>query len=529
MYGSFRGRLLPALLFLCGTSAWCAGPIFNVLDYGAHNDGSAIATNAFRSAIAAAKAVGGGTVFVPAGNYITGPIQLASNLTLDIDAGATLRFRPIPNMPLMKGRSEGTDAITPVPLVGGSNVENVSITGRGTILTLQSDWREFAPFGSGRALWQSILQRLNMKQPVPEEDYQKAALSFRPVSVGFVNSKNVLLQGVHIMGSVGWTVHMLYSEKVNIRNVIIESFDPPGRDGIDIDSCRDVIISNCYLDTGDDSICLKSGRDADGLRVNRPTENVTITNCVIHRGHAGVGVGSETSGGIRNVVASNIACKGTERGIRIKSTRGRGAVVEDLRFDNWTMEDVPEAIHVTGYYSISPQEPASERTPVFRDIAISNVTIKNSHQVANIEGLPEMPISGLRISNVIASGKNGIRAYNTTALELHNIQVDSERGPAVMIRDAKDLELDGVTSRKPLAEMPVIRLDHCPGAIVRNSRAFPGTGTFLSVSSGELKTLALTGNILNNARKATAESTTDYWEIIPASAAQTMAATRRAK
>jgi polygalacturonase len=279
-----------------------------------------------------------------------------------------------------------------------------------------------------------------------------------------------------------------------------------------------VIISNCYLDTGDDDICLKSGRDADGLRVNRPTENVTITNCVMHRGHGGVAIGSETSGGIRNVVASNIVCKGTERGIRIKSTRGRGAVIENLRFDNWTMEDVPEAIHVTGYYSFTPLEPVSERTPVFRDIAISNMTIKNSHQVANIEGLPELPMSGIRISDVIATGRNGIRAYNTTSLELHNVQVDAGREPAFLIRDSKDLELDGVTSRKPLADMPVIRLDHCPGAIVRGSRVFAGTGTFLSVASGELKSVALVGNTLGGARKATEETATDYWGM-PAPAA----------
>jgi hypothetical protein len=175
------------------------------------------------------------------------------------------------------------------------------------------------------------------------------------------------------------------------------------------------------------------------------------------------------------------------------------------------MEDVPEAIHVTGYYSFTPLEPVSERTPVFRDIAISHLTIKNSHQVANIEGLPEMPISGLRISDVIASGRNGIRAYNTVALELHNVQVDTGRGPAFLIRDSKDLELDGVTSRKPLPDMPVVRLDNCPGAIVRGSRAFAGSGTFLATAPGELNSLTLTGNTLNRARKATEEVATDYW------------------
>jgi hypothetical protein len=367
--------------------------------------------------------------------------------------------------------------------------------------------------GAGRGMWPGILQRLNLKQPVPPEDYQKAAANFRPAFIGTSESKNVLIEGIHILGSPGWTVHILYSEKVVIRDVTIETFEVPGRDGIDIDSCKDVMISNCYLDTGDDSICLKSGKDADGLRVNRPTENVTITNCVVHHGHGAVAIGSETSGGIRNVVASNIVCKGTERGIRIKSTRGRGAAIENLRFENWTMEDVPEAIHVNSYYSILPQEPVSERTPIFRDIAISGMIIKNSHVIANIEGLPEMPISGLRISDVVAYGRNGLRAYNTSALEPHKVQINVTRGPAFLIRDSKDLELDDVTTRQPVEGSPVIRLDHCPGAILRGSRAFAGTGTFLSVSPGELHGLGLEGNLLGGARKASEESSTDFWGI----------------
>jgi polygalacturonase len=510
MYECYRNRLLPALLLLTGANAWGAGPVFNILDYGARNDGSASATAAIRSAIQAAKAAGGGTVFVPAGKYVTGPIELVSNLVLHIDAGATLWFQASSEPPLMKGRWLGTECITPMPLIGGANLENVAITGRGTVTTAQEDWRKLASLPEATGFWTSVLQRLELKQPVPAEDFQKAARSFRPMFIGTTESRNVLIEGIRILGAPYWAIHVLYSEKVVIRDVAIETYGA-GADGIDIDSCRDVRISNCYLDTGDDSICLKSGKDADGRRVNRPTENVTITNCVVHHGHGGVALGSETSGGIRNVVASNIVCKGTEKGVRIKSTRGRGGVVENIRFQNWTMEDVGEGIHVTGYYRTTPQEPASERTPVFRNIAISNMTIKDSPIVINIEGLPEMPISGLRISDVIASGKNGMRAYNTLALELHNVQVNAERGPAFLIRDSKDLELDGVSTRKPLADMPVIRLDHCPGAIVRGSRAFADTGTFLSVAPGELKSVALVGDTLGGARKATEETPTDFW------------------
>ncbi|MGA7238593.1 MAG: glycoside hydrolase family 28 protein [Bryobacteraceae bacterium] len=514
MYERFRSLFLPALFLVTSASAWSAGPVFNILDYGARNDGSASATGAIRSAIEAAKAVGGGTVFVPAGKYITGPIQLISNLTLNIDSGATMEVQATSELPFWKGRSEGTDATTLMPLISGANLENVAITGRGTIITSQAEWRKLLPPGDGRAGWTDVLRRLNLKQPVPAEDYQKAAPFLVHVFVGFTESKNILIDGIHILGAPGWTVHILYSEKVIIRNVNIETVDIPGRDGIDIDSSRDVIISNCFLDTGDDDICLKSGKDADGRRVNRPTENVTITNCVMHRGHGAVAIGSETSGSIRNVTASNIVCQGTEKGVRIKSARGRGAIMENFRFSNWTMENVGTAIHVTGYYGQGGPEPVSERTPIVRDIGISNMTIKNSPVVISVEGLSELPVSGLRISDVTGTGAIGMRAAHTVGMELHNVQIDAESGPAFLIQDSKDLELDDVSSRKPLPDMPIVRLDHSPGAIVRNSRVFAGTGTFLSVGPGELKTVAQAGNLVSGARKATEETATDYWGML---------------
>jgi polygalacturonase len=300
---------------------------------------------------------------------------------------------------------------------------------------------------------------------------------------------------------------------VVIRDVTIETFPGVNTDGMDIDSSQDVLISNCYLDTGDDAICLKSGKDADGLRVNRPTANVAITNCTVHHGHGAVVLGSETSGGFHNIVASNIVCQGTEKGVRIKSTRGRGGVIENVRFDHWTMDSVKEAINVTNYYTRGPEEPVSQRTPVFRNIAISNMTINHSPLMINIEGLVEMPVTGLQIGNVIASGTVGMRAHDTLAMELHNVQVNPETGTAFLVRDSKELEMDQVSTRTPVAGSPVVRLDRCPGATVRASRAFAGTGTFLAVAPGELKSIVLEGNTLGNARKATEENADDIWKL----------------
>jgi hypothetical protein len=407
------------------------------------------------------------------------------------------------------------------------NVENVTITGRGVVTTDNAEWTKLMGRPQGVAggafgpVWEALRTGLETKTPAPEEEYVKAAPYLRPAFIRFMESKNVLVEGIHMVGSSFWTIHMLYSANVVIRDVTLETYPGAFTGGIYIDSSRDVRIANCYVDTGDDAIVLKSGKDADGRRVNRPTENVTITNCVVHHGSGAVVLGSEMSGGIRNVVASTIVCQGTQMGINIKSDRGRGGVVENIRLDNWTMDDVGRAINVSQYYvhegNVTATPPrASERTPVFRNISISNMNIIRCRAAVgyepappvmiNIEGLPEMPISGLRISNVTASGKSGLKVHDTVALQLHDVEVNADSGPTFLIRNSKDLELDGVSTRQPLAGVPVVRLDRCPGAIVRASRAFAGTGTFLSTPPGELKDIVLQGNVLDSAQKPTEES-----------------------
>ncbi len=520
---SISPRIRPLLVFLglIAVSVSCVSQVFNIVDYGARKDGTTRATGAIRAAIQAAKAAGGGTVYIPAGTFVTGPIELVSNLVLHIEAGATLRF-PAELVPFTRGRHQGIDCITPVPLIGGRDLENVTITGRGVITTDNAEWMKIMGRSPGSAAgpnWARLLESLERKTPATEEEYEKAAPELRPPLIQTMSCRNVLIEGIHIIGSAMWPIHLLYTENAVVQDVIVETFPGVHTGGIYIDSSRDIRIANCYIDTGDDGIVLKSGKDADGLRVNRPTENVSITNCTVHRAHGAVVLGSEIAGGIRNVVASNITCKGTQMGVRIKSRRGRGGVIEDVRFDHWTMEDVGQAINVTNFYAMegeskTSEQPVSNRTPVFRNIAISHMTISNARVVMNIDGLPEMPIEGLHISDVIASGKIGVKAANTTALELHNVQVNTKSGPAFLVRNSKELDLDGVSTRKPLAESPVIRLDSCPGALVRNCRVFAGTGTFLSVPPGQLKNIVLEGNVLGTARHPKVEAVAEFWQTI---------------
>jgi polygalacturonase len=487
-------------LFLFAASLAAAPGNFNVLDYGAKNDGSANATTSIRNAIQACAKAGGGTVYFPAGTYDTGAIQLVSNLTLSIEAGATLRFHTdLADYPLVKSRYEGTEAIAPAPLIGGENLENVTITGRGTLTTDNAAWVAKTNIPEARKMWENIQERLEKHETVPEADYRKASPFMRPSFIRPMNGKNILIEGVHIVGSSMWTLHILYCENVVIRNVIVETYPGRNTDGIDIDSSREVRISDSFLTTGDDAICLKSGKDADGRRVNRPTENVAITNCTIRHGHGAVVLGSETAGGIRNVVASNIVSQNTDKGVRIKSGRGRGGTVENIRFDNWIIEDpAGAAIEVTNYYTRVPNEPVSARTPIFRNIAISRMTVNRAPVAVSIEGLPEMPIAGLRLMDIVATAKAGLRAFNTTGLELHNMLVNPAEGPAFLIRQSADLELDALQSK---SGAPTIRLDNCSGSIIRAGR-------------GALSTNAAKVRLFESDLTSNEDASVDYWENI---------------
>jgi polygalacturonase len=515
-----RQSLSACALLVCLAAAGAAQgapdarAFFNVLDYGAKRDGSGSSTAAFRAAIQACAKAGGGTVFVPAGHYTSGAIELVSNLTFFVDSGAVIRFAANRDeYPMVQGRFEGTEMRTPAAMIGGRNLENVTITGRGTLVADNAEWRQLAMSPASRTALNEVLALIERKQPVPDDKRQASEMALRPDFIRPVESKNILIEGIHILSSPMWVLHILYCENVVIHNVIVESFPGANTDGVDIDSSRHVRISDSYFDTGDDAICIKSGKDADGLRVNRITEDVAITNCTIHRGHGAVVLGSETSGGIRNVVASNIVAQGTDRGIRIKSTRGRGGLLENIRFDNWVIEDTPDpAIEITNYYTRAPEEPVSARTPVFRNFAISNVTINRCKTAVSIEGLPEMPVEGLRLTDIVANAKEGLRAFNTNGLELHNVRINAESGPAFLIRDAVNLDLDGVQTRAPKTDAPVVRLDRVKNASVRNSIVWPGTGIFLSLAP-DAKLISLANDFSGAATPSKTEDL-DYWKAI---------------
>ena len=503
---------LNATLLACALAAGSApgsvgqvaggGAVFDITAYGAKLDASAPATEAFAKAIAAAKAAGGGTVFVPAGHYQSGPIELVSHLRLEFDPGAVVTF-PAQMLPLTKGRQQGVETLTPVPLIGGHDLEDVQVVGGGTLVTSQADWTKLhgrkqatatSPGSANGDNWEKLLLDLEAHKAIPEAEYRAAAQELRPSFLRFMNSKDVLVDGLHFEGAAMWTIHLLYTQYAVVRNVVIETYPGVQTDGIVVDSSRFVHLTDDYIDTGDDGIVIKSGKDADGLRVNRPTEDVTITGCTVHHAHGAVTIGSETSGGVRNIVASNMTAVDTEAGIRIKSRRGRGGVVSNLRFSNWTMRNVGTAIDVTNFYIMEGETkesrvamPKGPGTPGFENIAIDGVTIDGAKQLIDVDGLPESPIDGLRISDVIGTGTVGAHLVHASGMELHNVQLNVAKGPAFLVEDSPEAEFDHVASRSLPKDEPVLRIERSEGLIVRDSRTFSGVGSGVLVSVGSQK------------------------------------------
>jgi polygalacturonase len=472
IHTSFTRRAACALACLAASFLATLGSAatVNVLDFGAVPDGTTKNTAAIAKAIAAVKQAGGGTLVFPAGRYLSGSIHLESNLTLQLEAGAVLLYSGDPaDSPLVPSRWECTTAWTHGPLIYANGKQNITITGRGTIDGQGQNW--WRPERSAdpkrvelarvaREAWRALYARIEAGETVTEKDFELAAKFIRPSLVVPYECKNILIEGITITNSPMWLLHTFYSENITVRGVSFISEGPNG-DGYDIDSCRNVRISDCYFDTGDDCIVIKSGRDNDGRRINRPTELVTITNCIMHRGHGAVTIGSETSGGIRDITASNIVCRGTDRGIRLKTQRGRGNVIENCRFDNFVIIDAPrEAIQITSNYGRTEPEPRSERTPTYRNIAISNITVVNAATVVQISGLAEQAIEQVRMTDITGTGKRGFVCDAAEDLELHDIRIDAAEGAPFTFSNSRGLLLDNIGTSTRAALTDIVKMEN---------------------------------------------------------------------
>lgn len=431
------------LMLLC--SIQVSAERVDMKSIGAKADGKSINTKLIHTTITRLNAAGGGTLFFPAGTYLTGPIRMKSNITIELEAGATLLFSDNFDdyLPFVEVRHEGVMMQSFSPLIYAVDAENITIKGEGTLSGQgKTWWTEF--FNVLVDLRDNGMRTVNKYQGMWEKANDVKALYvetnedwhgtlqrrfFRPPFIQPLRCRNVRIEGVTIINSPFWTINPNFCDNIIIKGVTINNPPSPNTDGINPESCSNVRISDCHISVGDDCITLKSGRDAQARRLNKPCENITITNCTMLSGHGGVVIGSEMSGSVRRVTISNCIFDGTDRGIRLKSTRGRGGVVEDIRVSNIVMRNIKkEAIVFNLKYSKMPDEPKSDRTPVFRNIHISGMTATDVQTPIMVVGLEEAPISDIVLRDIhVQGGKLPCVFENCERITLDDVIVNGKK------------------------------------------------------------------------------------------------------
>ncbi|HLS95831.1 MAG TPA: glycoside hydrolase family 28 protein [Sphingobacterium sp.] len=482
-----RGILVLATLVAIGINLGQAQQFYNVLDYGGKNDSTGMNTGAIAKAIDAAAGAGGGTVYFPAGKYITGPIHFKSNITLFIDAGAELHFSDNFDdyLPMVESRWEGTAVTNFSPFFYGKDLQNIAIVGRGLIDGHGKKWWAYSEVEVKRqtedSKWQKEFKRLNKDVLAPDLPGWIERGFLRPPFIQFLRCSNVQIKDIKIQNSPFWTVNPQYCDNVTVDGVTIDNPPSPNTDGINPESCSNVHIANCHISVGDDCITIKSGKDRSGRQINIPAENYTITNCTMLRGHGGVVIGSEMSGGVKNIVISNCVFDGTDRGIRLKTARGRGGVVENVRVSNIVMRNIrDQAIVMDMQYAKTDVEPVSERTPQFKNIFISDMA-GTTNRVGLLRGLAEMPIENVSFNNINMQSKAGFSLENTRKIMFNNVQVDVAAGSFIAAKNVEQLQIRTIQNYTPAAEHSLLVFEGVKQADIQQNSPAPGTGTFLSL------------------------------------------------
>jgi polygalacturonase len=457
----------------------------NISDFGAVRGGRVLNTKAFADAIDAVSKRGGGKVVIPAGIWLTGPILLKSNLELHAEQGALIIFSTDKDLyPVIETSFEGLNTWRCLSPIYGKNLENIAFTGSGIWDGSGDAWRFVKKSKLNDEQWKKLVASggvLNEKKNewYPSEQFKNAMQNadqnvrldlttkeefeairdfLRPVMVSIQSSKRVMFDGPVFQNSPAWCLHPLMVEDLIVRNVTVRNpWYSQNGDGLDIESCKNVLVENSNFDVGDDAICIKSGKDKDGRERNIPCENLVIRNNIVYHGHGGVTVGSEMSGGVRNMHVSNCTFMGTDVGLRFKSNRGRGGVVENIFISDIWMTNIPtNAISFNLYYggrSVSEMmeegevkteaksEPVTDETPQFKNISIKNIIIKGAHQAVFLQGLPEMNLENIEISNLLGEAKNGFSVIDANGVKISKVNIVTENSPVFDIVNSSNVEL----------------------------------------------------------------------------------------
>lgn len=452
----------------------------NLSDFGAIGDGVTNNSAAFAKAVQHLAEKGGGELVVDAGIWLTGPIEFTSRMRLHLKRGSVLLFtRDRSQYQLIKSTFEGNEAFRCQSPISGENLTDIAIVGEGVIDAQGDAWRPVKKGKMTAGQWRNLLASggaLNAKGDIwfPSESgrdgYENAHLRasnnvdtlmrvkdfFRPVLLSFRYCKNVLLSGVSFQNSPAWCLHPYCCENLVLYKVSVRNpWYSQNGDGLDIESCTNSIVHQCTFDVGDDAICIKSGKNEEGRRRGMPTQDALIVDNTVYHGHGGFVIGSEMSGGARRIYVKDCNFLGTDVGLRFKSTRGRGGVVEDIYIDGIRMIDIAtEPLSFNLYYEgkspvieegDDPSEPVielrpvDETTPVFRKIYIENVVSNGSNHAFFFNGLPEMPISEVEIKNSSFTSRRGAVLAQVDGVLLENVAIEAQSGKPLLKQAAKNV------------------------------------------------------------------------------------------
>lgn len=462
---------------------------FNIVNYGTVSGTDMLHTESITAAIAACHANGGGVVLIPAGVWTSGPFALKSNINLHLERNALLQFtKDFDQYPLVETGWEGLRQVRRHSPIRAEGQTNIAITGKGVIDGNGDAWRFVKKGKMTDSQWKKLVASGGVLTPDGKEWYpSESALKgraykdagqitpdkspdffeeikdfLRPNLIVFEKCERILLEGVTFQNSGAWNIHQLMSKDITVRDIVVRNpWYSQNGDGLDIESCHNVLVEDSFFDVGDDAICIKSGKNEYGRELGIPTENLWVRNCTVFHGHGGFVVGSEMSGGARNLYVSDLTFIGTDIGLRFKTTRGRGGVVENVFIKNIYMKDIPgEAILFDMYYeAVDPipaqgeqrqppkveRLPVTDETPQFRNFYISDVVCDGADKGLFIRGLPEMPIKDIHFENLQISAKKGIDIQEAGKITLRNVDVSTKQGEAMAyVLNSSDILFDDI-------------------------------------------------------------------------------------
>ena len=455
---------------------------FSILNYGAKPDGYSLNTRSINAAILDCSRQGGGVVLVPAGLWMSGPIEMRSNVNLHLAAAAILLFTSDKSQyPLVEGVYEGKRAARNQSPISGTGLTNIAITGKGVIDGNGDAWRAVGKSQLTESEWKEKIRsggvlKEDGKEWYPSEQFKQAKIEnksmllvdgksladfadmkdfLRPNLIVLTQCSKVLLEGITFQNSPAWCIHPLMCENLVLRNLLVKNpaYAQNG-DGVDIESCKYFLVEGCTFDVGDDAICIKSGKDEEGRKRGMPTQYGIIRNNLVYKAHGGFVVGSEMSGGANNIFVYDCSFMGTDKGLRFKSTRGRGGVVEKIYARNIYMKDIKqEAIFFDMYYFVkfatdgerNTSPVVNEGTPVFRDMHFEKIVCNGAQKGVFIRGLPEMPVQNIRLTDCILTAETGAELVDVDRIAIDMVELNpAKTEPLVMIGNGTNIRFGGL-------------------------------------------------------------------------------------